>query len=204
MFQRLVKHNYWKHGQLHPDLAWAACPPAPAAASCAAWPTATDCRSTSSSTATPTATRNIYRTLKVGRGNAAHLNEYFCVPQAHFLGITPQDIIDYELPTHPLKDVDIKRAKDALKNDPFILHYKPWQQALRADDQDGRARRAAGPGQARPELRDRRVPAAERWRTRRLFSPDRQSVLRTAPCHDEAPASSETGAWSCRSRRPDQ
>ena len=43
----------------------------------------------------------------------------FCVPQAKFLGVTPQDILDYNLPTHPLKDVDIKRAKDALKNDPF-------------------------------------------------------------------------------------
>ena len=73
---------------------------------------------------------NIYRTLKVGSGNAAHLNEYFCVPQARFLGITPQDIIDYELPTHPLKDVDVKRAKDALKNDPFVQHYKLWQKAL--------------------------------------------------------------------------
>ncbi len=73
---------------------------------------------------------NIYRTLKVGSGNAAHLNEYFCVPQATFLGVTPQDIIDYKLPTHPLKDVDIKRAKDALKNDPFVQHYKPWQAAI--------------------------------------------------------------------------
>ncbi|HKI84706.1 MAG TPA: DNA topoisomerase IV subunit A [Candidatus Krumholzibacteria bacterium] len=73
---------------------------------------------------------NIYRTLKVGSGNAAHLNEFFCVPQAHFLGVTPQDIIDYKLPTHPLKEVDVKRAKDALKNDPFIQHYKPWQKAI--------------------------------------------------------------------------
>jgi DNA topoisomerase-6 subunit A len=73
---------------------------------------------------------NIYRTLKVGSGNAAHMNEFFCVPQAKFLGVTPQDIIDYELPTHPLKDVDVKRAKDALKNDPFIRHYKPWQKAI--------------------------------------------------------------------------
>jgi hypothetical protein len=31
---------------------------------------------------------------------------------------TPQDILDYELPTHPLLEVDLKRAKDALKNDP--------------------------------------------------------------------------------------
>jgi len=75
---------------------------------------------------------NIYRTLKVGSGNAAHLNEFFCVPQARFLGVTPQDIIDYNLQeaTHPLKDVDIKRAKDALKNDPFYLHHKPWQKAI--------------------------------------------------------------------------
>jgi len=73
---------------------------------------------------------NIYRTLKVGSGNAAHLNEFFCVPRAHFLGVTPQDVDDYDLPTHPLKDVDIKRAKDALKNDPFVKHHKPWQKAI--------------------------------------------------------------------------
>jgi len=73
---------------------------------------------------------NIYRTLKAGSGNAAHLNEFFCVPQARFLGVTPDDIEEYDLPTHPLKEVDIKRAKDALKNDPFIQHHKAWQDAL--------------------------------------------------------------------------
>jgi DNA topoisomerase-6 subunit A len=73
---------------------------------------------------------NIYRTLKVGSGNAAHLSQFFCVPQARFLGVTPQDIVDYELPTHPLQAVDIKRAKDALKNDPFFKTHKPWQKAL--------------------------------------------------------------------------
>jgi len=74
---------------------------------------------------------NIYRTLKVGSGNAAHINEFFCVPKAKFLGVTPQDVIDYKLPTHPLKDVDIKRAKDALKNDPFVQSHKEWQKALK-------------------------------------------------------------------------
>ncbi len=73
---------------------------------------------------------NIYRTLKVGSGNAAHINQYFCVPRARFIGITPQDILDYKLPTHPLKDVDIKRGKDAIKNDPFVQHHKPWQKAV--------------------------------------------------------------------------
>jgi DNA topoisomerase-6 subunit A len=75
---------------------------------------------------------NIYRTLKVGSGQAAHINRFFCVPQAHYLGVTPQDIADYELEdaTHPLEEADIKRAKDALKNDPFIQHHKEWQDAL--------------------------------------------------------------------------
>jgi DNA topoisomerase-6 subunit A len=73
---------------------------------------------------------NIYRTLKVGSGNAAHINKYFCVPQAKFLGVTPQDILDYKLPTHALKDVDIKRVRDGIKNDPFVKDHKEWQKAL--------------------------------------------------------------------------
>ena len=73
---------------------------------------------------------SIYRTLKVGSGNAAHINEFFCVPRAQFIGITPQDIIDYKLPSHPLKDVDIKKIKDLIKNDPFVKHHKEWQKAL--------------------------------------------------------------------------
>jgi DNA topoisomerase-6 subunit A len=75
---------------------------------------------------------NIYRTLKVGSGQSAHINKFFCVPQAKYLGVTPQDIIDYDLEdaTHPLEEVDIKRAKDALRNDPFVKHHKEWQDAL--------------------------------------------------------------------------
>jgi DNA topoisomerase VI subunit A len=73
---------------------------------------------------------NIYRTLKVGSGNAAHTNRFFCVPWAKFLGVTPYDIDDYKLPTHPLKEVDLKRAKDALKNDPFFQHFQPWKDAI--------------------------------------------------------------------------
>lgn len=73
---------------------------------------------------------NIYRTLKVGSGNAAHINEFFCVPSAIFLGVTPQDVEAYNLPTHPLKEVDVKKIKDLLKNDPFFKDHKEWQKAL--------------------------------------------------------------------------
>jgi DNA topoisomerase VI subunit A len=129
MFQRLVKHNYWKSAGA-------------ILVSMGGVPTRA-CRRFIRRLADekklpvyvfvdgdPYGITNIYRTLKVGSGNAAHLNEYFCVPQARFLGITPDDISDYDLPTHPLKDVDVKRAKDALKNDPFVQHYKAWQKAI--------------------------------------------------------------------------
>jgi DNA topoisomerase VI subunit A len=129
MFQRLVKHNYWKQANC-------------VLISMGGVPTRA-CRRFIRRLADfkkipvyvfvdgdPYGITNIYRTLKVGSGNAAHLNEFFCVPQARFLGITPQDIVDYKLPTHPLKDVDIKRARDAIKNDPFIKHYREWIRAI--------------------------------------------------------------------------
>jgi DNA topoisomerase-6 subunit A len=129
MFQRLVKHKYWKTANC-------------VLVSMGGVPTRA-CRRFVRRLADfkqipvyvfvdgdPYGISNIYRTLKVGSGNAAHLNEYFCVPQAHYLGITPQDIVDYKLPTHPLKDVDIKRARDAIKNDPFFQHHKAWVGAM--------------------------------------------------------------------------
>lgn len=75
---------------------------------------------------------NIYRTLKVGSGNAAHINRFFCVPNAKYLGLTPEDITYYGLnkATHPLEEQDRKRAQDALKNDPFFQAYPEWQKAL--------------------------------------------------------------------------
>jgi DNA topoisomerase-6 subunit A len=75
---------------------------------------------------------NIYRTLKVGSGNAAHVNRFLCVPQARFLGVTPQDIVDFGLEdaTHPLSPTDVKRAEDALQNDPFVKAQPAWIAAI--------------------------------------------------------------------------
>jgi DNA topoisomerase-6 subunit A len=75
---------------------------------------------------------NIYRTLKVGSGNAAHINRFFCVPNAKFLGVTPRDILDYGLEdaTHPLTEADMKRARDALEHDPFFAAEPRWRAAI--------------------------------------------------------------------------
>jgi DNA topoisomerase VI subunit A len=130
MFQRLVKHNYWKKANC-------------ILVSMGGVPTRA-CRRFIRRLADnmripvyvftdgdPYGYFSIYRTLKVGSGNAAHINQYFCVPQAKFIGITPQDIIDYKLPTHPLKEVDKKKIKDVIKNDPFCQANKQWQRALK-------------------------------------------------------------------------
>ena len=75
---------------------------------------------------------NIYRTLKAGSGNAAHINRFFCVPRAQFLGVTPRDIVDYGLEdaTHPLSKTDIKRARDTIANDPFFGAHPAWINAI--------------------------------------------------------------------------
>jgi len=130
MFQRLVKHNYWKKA----NCILISLGGVPTRACRRFIRRLSDAKKLPVYVFTdgdPYGYANIYRTLKVGSGNAAHINEYFCVPSAKFIGITPQDIIDYKLPTHPLKEVDVKRIKDAMKNDPFIIHHKEWQKAMK-------------------------------------------------------------------------
>jgi len=109
MFQRLVKHNYWKKA----NCILVSMGGVPTRALRRFIRRLSDAKKLPVYVFTdgdPYGMGNIYRTLKVGSGNAAHINEYFCVPNAKFIGITPQDIIDYKLPSHPLKDIDIKKV----------------------------------------------------------------------------------------------
>jgi DNA topoisomerase VI subunit A len=129
MFQRLLKHNYWKKA----NCILVSMGGVPTRACRRFIRRLSDEKKLPVYVFTdgdPYGMGNIYRTLKVGSGNAAHINEYFCVPKAKFIGITPQDIVHYKLPSHPLKDVDIKKVRDMIKNDPFIMHHKEWQKAL--------------------------------------------------------------------------
>ena len=65
------------------------------------------------------------------RQRGAHQPLLLCAA-AQFLGITPQDIIDYGLAvaTHPLSKTDIKRAIDAIDNDPFSSAHPQWLAAI--------------------------------------------------------------------------
>lgn len=70
--------------------------------------------------------QNIYRTLKAGSAASLIRNEEYCAPDVRFLGVLPEDISRYDLLDYPVKESDVqevralKKADDALKNDPFF------------------------------------------------------------------------------------
>jgi DNA topoisomerase-6 subunit A len=74
--------------------------------------------------------QNIYRTLKAGSAASLIRNSDFSAPEVRFLGVLPKDIKKYDLADYPVKENDVqearalKKAADALKNDPFFKDKK--------------------------------------------------------------------------------
>ncbi len=74
--------------------------------------------------------QNIYRTLKAGSASSLIRNSDFCAPEVRFLGVLPKDIQQYDLVDYPVRENDpqearsLKKAKDALANDPFFKDKK--------------------------------------------------------------------------------
>lgn len=74
--------------------------------------------------------QNIFRTLKAGSAASLIRNSDFSAPDVRFLGVLPEDIKKYDLHDYPVKENDIsearslKKAADALKNDPFFKDKK--------------------------------------------------------------------------------
>lgn len=70
--------------------------------------------------------QNIYRTLKAGSASSLIRNSDFSAPDVKFLGVLPEDIKKYDLHDYSVNDKDaqearsLKKAKDALQNDPFF------------------------------------------------------------------------------------
>ncbi len=70
--------------------------------------------------------QNIYRTLKAGSAASLIRNSDYSAPDVRFLGVLPEDIKKYDLLDYPVKENDaqevraLKKASDALKNDPFF------------------------------------------------------------------------------------
>jgi DNA topoisomerase VI subunit A len=74
--------------------------------------------------------QNIYRTLKAGSASSLIRNSDFSAPDVHFLGVLPEDVKKYDLFCYPVNEKDpaearsLKKAKDALSNDPFFQDKK--------------------------------------------------------------------------------
>ena len=59
---------------------------------------------------------HIAQVIISGSAKLAHVNHDLATPDAKFLGVTASDIINYDLPTDPLKDIDVLRLKELLKD----------------------------------------------------------------------------------------
>lgn len=74
--------------------------------------------------------QNIYRTLKAGSAASLIRNSDFSAPDVRFLGVLPEDIKKYDLNDYAVNERDpaearsLKKAKDALANDPFFKDKK--------------------------------------------------------------------------------
>lgn len=74
--------------------------------------------------------QNIFRTLKAGSAASLIRNADFSAPNVKFLGVLPDDVKKYDLPYYRVKESDpvearqLKKARDALENDPFFLDKK--------------------------------------------------------------------------------
>lgn len=70
--------------------------------------------------------QNIYRTLKAGSAASLVRNADFSAPDVKFLGVLPEDVKKYDLLCYGVSEKDqaearsLKKAKDALENDPFF------------------------------------------------------------------------------------
>ncbi len=67
---------------------------------------------------------HIAKVITSGSANSAHIKD-LTIPDAKWIGVTPEDIVKYSLPTEPMNDKDLKRL-DELSRD--IRYGEPeWQ-----------------------------------------------------------------------------
>jgi len=70
----------------------------------------------------------IYGSVAYGSIKSAHLSEYLATPEAQFIGIQPEDIVEYDLPTDPLADSDINALESELEDPRFQTDY--WEEQI--------------------------------------------------------------------------
>jgi len=75
----------------------------------------------------------IYGSVAYGSIKSAHLSTYLATPEAQFVGIRPQDIVEYDLPADPLSDSDVNALESELEDPRFQTAYWTEQIELQLD-----------------------------------------------------------------------
>ncbi|MFB6183076.1 MAG: DNA topoisomerase IV subunit A [Haloarculaceae archaeon] len=70
----------------------------------------------------------IYGSVAYGSIKSAHLSEYLATPAADFVGIRPEDIVEYDLPTDPLSDSDSNALQSELEDPRFQTDF--WEEQI--------------------------------------------------------------------------
>ncbi|MDI6883613.1 MAG: DNA topoisomerase IV subunit A [Hadesarchaea archaeon] len=64
-----------------------------------------------------------------GSAKLAYINHELAVPDAQFLGVTASDIVDYKLPTDKLRELDVARLKQLMKDPRYNTEF--WQSEIK-------------------------------------------------------------------------
>lgn len=75
----------------------------------------------------------IFGSVSYGSIKSAHLSKYLATPDARYIGIQPEDIVEYDLPTDPLSDNDINALESELEDPRFKTDYWKEQIELQLD-----------------------------------------------------------------------
>ena len=70
----------------------------------------------------------IYGSVAYGSIKSAHLSKYLATPEAEYVGIQPEDIVEYDLPADPLADSDINALESELEDPRFQTDY--WEEQI--------------------------------------------------------------------------
>ncbi|MFC4407407.1 DNA topoisomerase IV subunit A [Haloarchaeobius iranensis] len=75
----------------------------------------------------------IFGSVAYGSIKSAHLSKYLATPEARYVGIRPQDIVEYDLPTDPLADSDVNALESELEDPRFQDEFWTEQIELQLD-----------------------------------------------------------------------
>lgn len=78
----------------------------------------------------------IFASVAYGAIKTAHISEYLATPSAQYLGVTPSDIVNYDLPSDKLTDKDVAALKAELTDPRFNDEF--WKSEIQLQLQLGK------------------------------------------------------------------